>query len=137
MFSCSILMFAYSSMELQPSLAETSTSSRYNLEPYGLAHPVQVRDVLKASRDHSEYNVVSYSRTAFIFVLSNKPGASIKWCGYLRLIIRICCSHSLGRWSCPFASVRMGIARNKDKNLSLEVCWKGKLFIGMIRAYVV
>lgn len=48
-------MFAYNSAELQPSFVETSASSRYNLEPCGLVHPLQVREVLKASRDHSEY----------------------------------------------------------------------------------
>lgn len=45
-----------SSAELQPSFVET-VSSRYNLEHYGLVQPLQVREVLKTSRDHGEYIV--------------------------------------------------------------------------------
>ena len=45
----------YSSAELQSSFVEMS-SSRYSLEPYGLVQPLQVREILKTSRDHGEYN---------------------------------------------------------------------------------
>ena len=49
----------YSSAELQPSFVET-TSSRYNLEPYGLVQPLQVREVLKTSREHGKCIVCSH-----------------------------------------------------------------------------
>ena len=63
--SCTV---SYSSMELQPSFVETSTS-RYSLESYGLVHPLQVREVLKTSRDYSEYvNVISCGQTALSFL---------------------------------------------------------------------
>ena len=48
-------MYADSSAEVQASFVDV-TSSRYSLEPYGLVQPLQVREVLKTSRDHSEYN---------------------------------------------------------------------------------
>ena len=51
------IMYADNSAEIQASFVET-ISSRYSLEPYGLVQPLQVREVLKTSRDHSEYNSV-------------------------------------------------------------------------------
>lgn len=60
MKQCAILIYTDSSAEVQASFVDT-TSSRYSLEPYGLVQPLQVREVLKTSRDHSEYNsVVGY-----------------------------------------------------------------------------
>ena len=37
------------------SFVDATSNSRYSLEPYGLVQPLQVREALKASRDHGEY----------------------------------------------------------------------------------
>ena len=77
-------MYVNSSAEVQPSFVET-TSSTYSLDPYGLVQPLQVREVLKTSRDHSEqYGGGIYIEVVIVTVESVQLHQS----GWALLVIR-------------------------------------------------